>query len=69
MEEALELATMIRNMALARASGAATVIWPIRWGAGIQAGGAYGPTVITLTRRMRRLAATNNQALAAKPTK
>ncbi len=30
MEEALELAND-RNMAWARASGAATVIWPIRW--------------------------------------
>lgn len=32
MEEALSWRT-IRNMVRARASGAATVIWPIRWGA------------------------------------
>ncbi len=54
------------HMARARASGAATVIWPIRWGAAFRPG-ACGPTVITLTRHMRRLAAANNQALARNP--
>lgn len=65
MDEALELAKT-RNMAWARVSGAATVIWPIRWGAAFRPG-ACGPTVITLTRHMRRLAATNSRASDAKP--
>ncbi len=67
MEEALELANDTQY-GLARASGAATVIWPIRWGAAYRLG-ACGPTVITLTRHMRRLVATNNQVSVAKPTR
>lgn len=66
MEEALSWRT-IRTWPGA-ASGAATVIWPIRWGAAYRLG-ACGPTVITLTRHMRRLVATNNQVSVAKPTR
>ena len=57
-----------RNMAWAQVSGAATVIWPIRWGAAYRLG-ACGPTAITLTRHMLRLVATNNQVSVAKPTR
>ncbi len=67
MEEALELANDTQY-GRAWASGAATVIWPIRWGAAYRLG-ACGPTVITLTRHMRRLVATNNQVSVAKPTR
>ena len=67
MEEALELANDTQY-------GSGAGVWSrngnlaYKMGRGIQAG-ACGPTVITLTRHMRRLAATNNQALAVKPTK
>lgn len=67
MEEALELANDTQY-GWARASGAATVIWPIRWGAAYRLG-ACGPTAITLTRHMLRLVATNNQVSVAKPTR
>lgn len=67
IEEALELANDTQY-GWARASGAATVILPIRWGAAYRQG-ACGPIVITLTRHMRRLVATNSRASDAKPTR
>lgn len=67
MDEALELANDTQY-GLAQVSGAATVIWPIRWGAAYRLG-ACGPTAITLTRHMLRLVATNNQVSVAKPTR
>lgn len=65
MEEALELANDTQY-GLGLVSGAATVIWPIRWGAAFRPG-ECGPTVITLTRHMRRLVAISSRVSGAKP--
>lgn len=65
MEEALELANDTQY-------GLGAGVWSrngnlaYKMGRGIQAD-ACGPTVITLTRHMRRLAATNSRASDAKP--
>lgn len=65
MEEALEIANDTQY-GLALASGAATAIWPIRWGAAFRPG-AYAPTAITPIRHMRRSAAISSRASGAKP--
>jgi aldehyde dehydrogenase len=67
MEEALEIANDT-PYGLGRASGAATVIWPIKWAEAFRPG-ASGPTAITPIRHTRHLAVISNRASGVKPTR
>ncbi|VFS77169.1 Acetaldehyde dehydrogenase 2 [Raoultella planticola] len=66
--EALEIANQTQFGLGAGRLGPATAIWRTEWGVGLKPV-ASGPTVITSTRPMPRLAAINSRALAAKPIK